>query len=559
MVSIAHLCCAAALLTAGASARPGGDYENAEYGFKLKAPRDWSQMPVQSEERWRVAVWQSDKTYFWTDKGEGWTWEHKPDFTVIAFVKSQTTGEEEEAEEEEEEDEEGKAGKDGKGPAFRFNPYKDYLEYLKGTYSGGGFYVAEERDLEVSGVPVHVYEIKVEKGAYTGPKRIVTWVYQQPDLELALQFEVLEDAHSKLKSTLEGSLRSLRLMPRSGGPMSAGTPKTILIEDLSELPPKEREEKLKILEKNAHDKALASIPPEWTSFRTKRFLVITHTDEKYARRVAEQGEGVFAWMESTFPFIGSESYVRQPVLRICANWDEYRSFWKGGMIFWFGSAPSEVISYNDQQGFATGWAVEVANYWFLDLWLQERDRDLWFALPSWLRDGLRQLIGTGRVDKNSKKMEFRVDDWERDGVREVVRSGAAVRPRDMMKMVFEEYSGGEGATWSERAKQAGSFVRYLVAGAGAKDPRCKDLLRDYLKNLNQVLIDLEAENEKQGESEPKPKTEAEEEAYFRARSQRIKQRQQEILDSVFERTFRSWDEKRWDDLEQAYFKAVGGK
>ncbi len=558
MASIALLLPAALLLLgAGAAARAAGDYENSEYGFKLRTPRDWPQMPLQSEERWRVASFQSDKSYFWTDKTEGWTWEHKPDLTVIAFVKSQETGEDEE---EEEEEGEGKKDSQGeKGVTFRFNPYKDYLEYLKGTYSGGGFYVAEERDLELADIPVHVYEIKVEKGARTGPKRIVTWVFQQPELELAVQFEVLEEAYPKLKSTLEGCLRSFRVVPRSGGPLSPGANTTILIEDLSELPPKEREAKLKILEKNAHDKALASIPPEWTSFRTKRFLVVTHTDEKYARRVAEQGEGLFAWMEGTFPFVGPEQYVRQPVLRICANWDEYRSFWEGGMIIYFGSAPSEVISYNDQRGFATGWAVEVANYLFLALWFQERDRDLWFAMPGWLRDGLYQVLGTARVDKNSKKLEFRVDDWERDGVREVVRSGEAVRPRDMLKMIFEEYSGGEGATRSERAKQAGSFVRFLVAGSGAKDPRSKDLLRDYIKNLKQVLVELEAQDEEGGDEEDKPKTEAEEEAYFKARSQRFKEREQEILDSVFERTFRSWDEKRWNDLEDAYFKGVGGR
>lgn len=537
-----------------ARAAPAGDaYENVDFGFKFRPPKDWAQMPQQSDEQWQVVKYLSDKTYFWTDKAGGWTYEFKPELTVVAFV-TELTRKKAEVERKQED------GKDTITVLLR-NPYKDYLDWLKGTYSGGGYYVSEEKDLELEGVKVHVYDIKVEKLARGGPKRIVTWIYKQADVDFALQIEVLEDSLPKVKKLMEDAFRSFRVVPRTGtGLPGVSTGEKIVVEDVSKLTPKQREERRRGSERKAQEKALKGLPEGWSSFKTKRLLVLYHTDEKFARRVAAQAESVFTWLETTFPFVGPEEYVRMPVLRICKDNDEYNAFWSGGMWFTFGDRSPEIIAYDDQSGFQTGWAVTRVNQELASYWLHERDMELYYAFPRWLVEGLQETIGNARSDKTTGKLEFRPDDWGRDEVRELVRSGTAIRPRDMLRQTFESFIGKSGEAWFDNGWQAGAFVLYLTAGPGAKDPRTKELLSQYIRNLKQVVLDMKAADEASGDTpREKPKTEEEEEAQFKANSELWRKREQALLDQTFERTFRSWSDKQWDGVEQAYFKSLGGK
>jgi hypothetical protein len=531
----------------------GEFYENPDFGVKFRPPKDWTAMPQQSDEQWQVTKYLSDKPYFWTDKNGGWTIEFKPELTLVAFV-TEVTRKRAEVERKKED------GKDTITILLR-NPYKDYLDYLKRTYNNGGWYVAEEKDIELEGVPVHVYDIKVEKLAYGGPKRIITWVYKQEDVDFALQFEVLEDSYPKLKQALDGVHRSFRLIPRTGGGLpGVETGGRLVNEDTSKLTPKQREDRRRGQERTAQEKALKTITEGWSTFKTKRFLVLHHTDEKYARRVAAQAEAIFAWCETTFPYVGPEEYVRSPVLRICKDSDEYNAFWTGGAWFSFGEKAPEIIAYNDLAGFQTGWAVERVNSELLRYWLHERDRELAAAMPRWLTEGLAETIGNARSDKTSGKLEFRVDDWSRDDVRELVRSGRAVRPRELVRMGQENFMGGNFESWFDSARQSSCFVFFLTAGPGAKDPKTKEVLPLYIRNLKQVVNDLRAADAL-AETAPKVKaeTEEEEEAMFKAASEMWRKREQELLDQTFERTFRSWSDKQWDTFEQAYFKTVGGK
>ncbi|MCC6409547.1 MAG: hypothetical protein IT453_20480 [Planctomycetes bacterium] len=541
------------VLLLASAARAGELYENPNFGFKLRPPKGWAQMPQQSSEEWQVVKYLSDKTYFWTDKAGGWTFEFKPELTVVAFV-TEVTRQKAEVEKKKED------GKDSITILLR-NPYKDYLDYLKRTYSGGGYYVSEEKDLELEGVPVHVYEIKVEKLARGGPKRIVTWLYKQPEVEFAVQIEVFEDSYPKVKALMEDAFKSFRLIPRTGGGLpGATTGEKLVLEDTSKLTPKQREERRRGSERKAQEKALKTVPEGWDTFRTKRFLVLYHTDEKFARRIAGQAESLFAWLEATFPFVGPEEYVRCPVLRICKDSDEYNAYWTGGISFSFGERAPEVVAYNDQSGFQTGWAVERLNQELCDFWFHERDAQLAAAMPNWLVSGLLQTLGNARCDKTTGKMEFRADEWGRDEVRQIVRSGAALRPRELIRQTSDDFAGKSGDQYMNSTWQSGAWVFYLTAGAGAKDAKTKELLSSYIRNLKQVVTDREALDRAGDKTTPEaPKTEEEEEAQFKARSTLWRQRQKELLDETYERTFRSWSDKQWDAIEQAYFKTLGGK
>ncbi|MBI5434132.1 MAG: hypothetical protein HZA52_14965 [Planctomycetes bacterium] len=541
------------VLLLASAAGAGEVYENPNFGIKLRPPKGWTQMPQQSSEEWQVVKYLSDKTYFWTDKAGGWTFEFKPELTVVAFV-TEVTRQKAEVERKKED------GKDTITILLR-NPYKDYLDYLKRTYSGGGYYVSDEKDLELEGVPVHVYEIKVEKLARGGPKRIVTWLYKQPEVEFALQIEVFEDSYPKVKGLMEDAFKSFRLIPRTGGGLpGATTGEKLVVEDTTKLTPKQREKRRRGSERKAQEKALKTVPDGWDSFRTKRFLVLYHTDEKFARRIAGQAESLFAWLEATFPFVGPDEYVRCPVLRICKDSDEYNAYWTGGISFSFGDRAPEVVAYNDQTGFQTGWAVERLNQELSDFWFHERDSQLAAAMPTWLVSGLLETLGNARCDKTTGKMEFRADEGGRDEVRQIVRSGTALRPRELIRQTSEDFMGRSGDQYRSSRWQSGAWVFYLTAGAGAKDAKTKELLSLYIRNLKQVVVDREALARSGDKTTPEaPKTEEEEEARFKERSTLWRQRQKELLDETYERTFRSWTDKQWDAIEQAYFKTLGVK
>jgi hypothetical protein len=527
-----------------------GICEDTRYGFRFKAPKDWTRIPLKLEEQWQVAKYLSDRAYFYTDPTDGYTSDHKPQATVIAFVTEKVR---EEAKARKVKDEKS----EDRYVLLITNPYKDYLDYMKKTYSGGGWFVSEEKEAKLDDLAVTQYEIKVEKLTYDGPKRVICWVYHTPEVDFAFHWEVFETAYPKLKGTINDTLRSFKLIPRT----SAGLPtadtgeRKILLDDYEKQTPEQRKARRLTLEQSLHAKAKTAVAPGWQVLQVGRFLVLNHTDEKYARRVAEHCEAIFDWLDQTFPFVGPEEYVRAPILRICKNQDEERSF-RSGSGYWFSDNQIEIVVSQDDEGFVTGWAVERINRQLIQLWFTERDRDLAWAMPYWLENGLDQVIGTARA--KGKKVEFRADDWERDGIRERIREGKFTPAKDLMKMGAEQYTGQNWETFAGRAKEAGGLVRFFVTGPASKNPKTRDVLRDYIKNLKSTIVEIKEADKVAGKKNEKaPNNEKEEEEQFKAQSQRWSQREKQLLDTTFEKTFRSWTDKDWEAFQATYLKAVG--
>ncbi len=525
-----------------------GMHEDARYGFKFRAPKAWTRIPLGLDEQWQVAKYLCDRSYFYTDPTDGWTKDHKPTATVIAFVSEKVR-------------EEAKARKlkDEKSQdryvILIQNPYKDYLDYMKKEYSGGGWFVSDQKQTKLDDVDVTQYEIKVEKLTRDGPKRVICWVYHTPEVDFAFSWEVLESAFPKLKDTIYDTLKSFKLIPRTeSGLPSASTGETkIIIDDTEKMTPEQRKARRVELEQSLHAKAKTSLAPGWQVLQIGRFLVLNHTDEKYARRVAEHSEAIMAWLDQAFPFVGPDEYVRAPILRICKDQDEEMAFHSGTSYF-FGDNRIEIVISQDQEGFVTGWAVERVNRQLLELWFSERDRDLKVAMPYWLIHGLSQVIGTARAKGN--KVEFHADDWERDGIREDIRANTYTKVRDLVKLGEEEFHSGTDYGRG-RAMEAGGLVRFLSTGPASKSSKTKDVLRDYLKNLKATIVEIKAADDAKGKKDPKgPATEKEEEEQFKADAQRWKVREKQLLDTTFERCFHGWTDKDWDTFEATYFKSV---
>ncbi len=517
-------------------------HEDVRLGFKFKPPKDWTAVPLKVDESWQVAKYLSPREHIYNDP-QGWTWSHKPQLIVIAFPAAVV---EKDIEVER---------KDEKTTEIRIlNPYKNYEDYLARTYLGGGYYIAADEQGEIDGVAVRKLEIKVEKLSYNGPKRVMTWIFDTAEIDFAVQIEVLESAHAKLKKELEASLKSFRITPRAANASapSGGSDMDLSPSAWSDLPVFERRMRRQDQERALHHRAQQNLPEGWTAKKHGRFLVLNRSDDRCAQRMVERGEALIGWLDAQFPFVGPQEYMRAPILRICKDWEEQNAVSSGtGWSTWW----LEIVTYDDKGG-ATSWQGQYFNWRVFELWFQEHDRDLFDAFPPWLSQGLRDTAEDAVVSKG--KVEFRRDSWERDQLRTRARSGALSSPRDLMRLSSSSF--WEKQDWGMQ-RETEALVRFLLSPAAQRNARTKEVLPGYIANLKAVVDEIKAEAKaKTDGAEPstpdKPKTEEEEAARFKAQRSAWKDREQRVVDQTFERTFRDWSDKDWADFEKAYFAAL---
>jgi hypothetical protein len=530
----------AALIANAPSAR--ANHKDERLGYTIQTPNKWTEVPLSPDERWMVGKYLSDKTNFWTEKSDGWSREHRPDMEMIAFVDAAVKEKAKLVQKEK---------RDGHTEwiiGFE-SPFKGYKDFMGRRYQGGGWFVTEEKEDKVGDVPVTCYDIKVDKSSWEGPKHIVTWVYHVPDVDIAIQFEAIEDAWPKLQADFIRCLRSFKSIQRSGEALyePSTTGDKVSWTDESKLTPDARKSRRAAIEKAAHEKAVAKLPDGWTSKRMGHFLVLNHADDKFAKRVVDQAESVWKWLDDTFGFVGAGEYVRAPILRICKDRAEYNAYFKGQNPYSINDL--EIVACQDDGG-ATSWESKWVNERVLAFWLRDRDQNLFYGMPGWLRIGLYNLVEN--LHMKLGKVLFRKDDWSRDNVREAARSGKTTAPKEIFVMSGDSY-------WSDwiKTEEASQLVDFLAARGGAKSKLTKDLLPEYMRNLQAVVAEIGKEDEAAtGKEDKKPKTEEEEDALFKNKQQNYKKKEQRILEDTFKRTFGGWTEADWKAFEDSYEKAT---
>ena len=473
----------------------GGYHEDERVGYKIKMPKGWTETALSADEQWIILKVLADKECIYVDDVDKSTWTHRPDMTVIAFIESVVKKDGPEITEEDEDT-----------VIIEFNnPYKNYKDFLKRTYGGGGWYVSDEQEGEVDSVPVTQYEIKVEKLTMSGPKRIVTWVYHFEDVDLAVQFVVLEDAYDKLKNDIRGCLKSFKKIARTKGsltPSVTGDTRKFVNEE--KMTPEERIEYRKQEEARIHQKNIKSLPDDWKAKEMGPFLVLHHGDEKYAKEVVSRAEAIWKWLDKEFGFVGKGEYVKRPIIRICKDGDERRAFFSG--TTWGSSV--EIVTYEDTSSGSMSREFEYINKRMYAIWFNHRARDVYWAMPHWMDLGLEEALAKA-VPKGSK-LEFKVDEWERDGLRESARNEQLTAPKTLVMLGRSDFGDNP-----HRIKQSTAFVRFLLT---SKAKKTKGILKDYLLNLQAILDEQkEAEKGKEAEDYKPAETEEEEEERFAKR------------------------------------------
>ncbi len=548
-----RLALAATALALVAVPAAANTHKDERFGYQYKPPKGWNSIALQTDETWLTSKYVSDKSYFYTDPDLGWTMEHTPEFLCIAFIHEnlRKRGLEEEKEGQER-------------VVILHNPYKDYEDFLDRTYVGGGWFVDDKEEVKLKGVKVTKYMIKVEKLARTGPKRIITWVFHAPDIDFALQCEVLESEYKTLRKMVERSLKSFQLIERSGE-LLPGAGRThgatrITLKDMSTGTPKERRTKRMESQKVLHERAIAGLPDKWDHKDYGAVLVLDHDQAKWAKRLGEHAELLLKDLDKRLGFVGDGEYTRAPVIRVCQDRDEYGAFTRGAVsgtsgsyVYYFPGA--EIVTFKDDTGWI-GYEVEKVNRRLLSAWLSERDSDLSSALPAWLGIGLGEYYGGAR--KDGRKLDFRVDQWDRDNARLAVSQDRATPPREIMSFTREEFQGGSGQAASAGAfwghyVEASMLVRFLMEKESSRCKQAKGLLQKYVTTFDEVLEEIAEESEDTWDAEKEPETEEEEEELAKARAERWRQKEKQLMETTFERVFADWSAKDWKTFEKAYY------
>ena len=521
--------------TSIAEAGPKGYHEDKKLGYKVKFPKDWRHIAMGADEKWIAAKYLSKKTSLFTDKVTQSTSQFKPVMQVIVFIDEVVKKRGIETEE----------GEDGSIFMSFNNPFKNYKDFLKKTYSGGGWFVSKEETATIKGLEVTQFEIKVEKLTYAGPKRIIAWVFHTKDVDFAVQFEILEGDYKKMRSELLGCLKTFKVIEREGSLTAVTTGKKKRLKDEDELSQPDRNTQRKQTELTAHRKAADAVPDDWKVKEMGRFLVLNHASDKYAKRTVAHAESVWKWMDKNFGYVGKGEYVRRPILRICKDQDEESAFRSG--TSWGDSL--EIVTHEDKGSGAMSWELEYVNNRIYAIWFQHKN--LYYPMPYWLRTGLKQVLGTARA--KGSRLEFKVDDWEREGLRTSAKKKELTTPRDLVMLGTQEF--GQNAN---RQKQSAAFVRFLLQ---AKSKKTRRILEDYLRNLQDVVRETEAKAKKEREANKptmpdRPQTEEEEEAAFKKRNSGYEAKETEFLKAVFDRTFGKWTDKDWKRIEALFFKSI---
>ena len=158
------------------------------------------------------------------------------------------------------------------------------------------------------------------------------------------------------------------------------------------------------------------------------------------------------------------------------------------------------------------------------------------------------------------RLEFRPDLQEIVNLKGSARASSLASPRDIVRATYKPYVSGSGSNFEpfkpsgDPLDQASGFVRWLVMGPGAKNPRTKDLLKTYFEAM--AAVRKESEGKTVATPTEAPKTEEEEEAAFKNRQSEWRDNEKERLQQIYDKVFGQWTDADWSAVEKSYLAFV---
>lgn len=513
-----------------------GWHEDTRNGFKVKIPDKWECVPISVDEKWIVTKYLGDRALIPKKTDLGYT-EMKPQLRVIIFTDEARKHKPAELENE-------KLVGDALTAFVKAAqvPYKDYKDYLARNAQEGGYHFASEKEAKVGGLPCWQYEIKFEK--LTIPRRAVAWMFRGDAADYVVEFEVLEDHWEKYAPSFLASLQSFKFIKRdtadvgtAGGSTGAARAEVGDSTDSRKraewkaLSAKERAERRKSTEVSRFRRVKDSLPPGWTSQMTPNFLVVSHADQKFTDKVVENAGACRYWLDKNIGPINDE-YVMRGVIRVCANWDEYRAFSQTSGDAW-ASDSREIVTYKGanmgtRSGFENLYVGMMVEY------LRDKDPLVASYAPPWIRFGLTAAISGAVAD--GKTLKLGRDEWELMMFREALKSGAKPTARSLMESTSDDFGRSMNMVF-----YPGPLVRHFFNTK-------KDFIIAYLK-ASSAAAEEYVKIDRAGQKEAT--TEEEEEAQMKQSREAGKKHSGDMVKKVNAQMC-NWSEKEWQNLEAAF-------
>ena len=549
LLSIESVLCTLALAFCTAPVSAQDVHKDERLGFKVKVPRGWEQIPLRSDEKWIVGRYRSPKAEGIVDPTTGYQIRHNPELQIVALPRKKAQPKKPETEAK---PEEAGASTEAKKPEpEKF--YRSYQDYMKENY-GRGHFVDKEESATFAGLLVTKIEIKAERDVYEAEMRVFAWVFETEVADIAVQVEIIADAQKELRSTIDGVLKSFAVIPRTQPFEEAGASEAagyLSSHELAKLTPAERKEKKIEAQRLEWERTTKDLPAGWNASVIDGVCVVSHVEPAFGKKVVDQINAMYAWLDVTFPEVGKFEYARPPIVRICAGSEEESAF-RGGSSGWYWDGGTQLVTHKDSQDW---WDFEwdYIGSRTLQIWFQERDPEIWGGLPRWLSIGLNEVAGGARM--KSGKLVFDQGDnkkwWWREETPNLDEDAISIKT--LLTLSREDFDGFLQRDDWKIYWQTVALTRYFVE---ARSKKTRQILTDYMTSLHQVLGELEAKDGKDKEKEKAPKNEAEEEALFKRKQEWLKSRERAILDQSLARAFPGWTPADWKNLDREFRRSL---
>ena len=571
--------CLAVLIVAGSvpGDAAGKYHEDERWGYKVRIPDGWITAALSADEEWIASKHLAEREE--QAKKALWFAESRPEMWVIGFPHDR---QQERGTRFGKDEKDAKAAESDEVKAFFNNPYKDYKDFLRRErwFAEGGYFFSEEKEGEVAGMKVTMYEIKVDK-MVDAPFRMFTWVYHFDDIDFAVQFKVLEDHVRTHEQGFKACLRSFRRIDRKRalpGSPTTGTDKVIEHVDETKLTPEERARRRQEKVELQFRREIDALPKGWDHFRSDHYLVLSNASKKYANELVRHAEAVRGYLDETFGNLGID-VVPPAIIRVFATRPEYAAYAQGTTQRYLGTGSRQVLVVEGESLQNVNWDVT----W---QWLDFKNGDLYGNMPDWIRTGLTHHMSYARTAGKSVKFAF--DEWDQATLQTLLKNNEAVPLKDLISGAHEKkFEGQDTVVFDEKAfrqmTQAGSVVTYLLT-AGNKG-KTKGALAAYLAGLVIALEGAQAEERaalektaaeakeakerrdsedaaksdearEEEDEEEEEKRSAEDEKFWKAMQEAMAKKRDILRDKAFAAGFGHFTDKDWKSVDAAWRRFV---
>ena len=297
-------------------------------------------------------------------------------------------------------------------------------------------------------------------------------------------------------------------------------------------------------EKLARAAAIEAHAKGWKRMEIAPFLVLSQGQDAFARDAAGDAAILWDWMTETFEGFAPGAYGPAPILIVHATEEGAATdgFHEGGFVFAGESAYVLAI-------YPAGFASSAIQRRVGEAWFQAHDRELYYALPGWMRAGMIEVFADART--KGGKVIFKSDTNTLNDFAAAMREDRLVPLRKFLKEPMpREGSKGEGKDGHfSPSPQAGQLLRYLLVGKGATGAKTRKILPDYFAAVRARLPALSAEVDA---ALSKAAVEPASESYSQLRALEFEKLEARELPELFQQVFHGWTDKDWEALREGY-------